>query len=47
MIHNVFNEDLLIRCKKPYFPGQHMEPPPPPDIINEEEEYKVEEIKKH
>ena len=47
MIHNVFNEDLLTRCKKPHFPGQHIEPLPLPDIINEKEEYKVEEIKKH
>ena len=47
MIHNVFNEDLLTRCKEPHFSEQHMKPAPPPDIINEEEEYKVEEIRKH
>ena len=47
MIHNMFNEDLLIQCKKPQFKGQHMEPAPPLDIINEEEEYEVEEIRKH
>jgi len=47
MIHNVFNEDLLTRCKKPHFKEQHMEPALPHTIINEEEEYKVEEIRKH
>ena len=47
MIHNMFNEDLLIQCRELYYQGQHMEPAPPPDIINEEEEYKVEEIRKH
>jgi len=47
MIHNVFNEDLLIRCRKPYFLGQHMELALLSDIINEEEEYEVEEIRKH
>ena len=47
MIHDVFNEDLLTWCKKPYHKGQHMEPAPPPDIINKEEEYEVEEIRKH
>jgi len=47
MIHNVFNEDLLTRCKKPHFTEQHMKPAPPPDIINEEKEYEVEEIRKH
>ena len=47
MIHNVFNEDLLIRCRKPYFTEQCIELASPPDIINKEEEYEVEEIKKH
>jgi len=47
MIHNVFNEDLLTRCREPYFPEQHMELAPLPDIINEEEEYEVEEIRKY
>jgi len=47
MIHNVFNEDLLTRCRKPHFPEQHMELAPLPDIINEEEEYEVEEIRKY
>ena len=44
-IHNVFNEDLLTRCKKVEFASQHMDPAPPPDIINEKEEYEVEEIR--
>jgi len=47
MIHNVFNEDLLTRYKKPHFPEQHMELALPPDIINKKEEYEVEEIRKH
>jgi len=46
-IHDVFNEDLLTRCKKAEFASQHKDPPPPPDIINEEEEYEVEEIRGH
>ena len=44
IIHNVFNEDLLTRCREPHYKGQHMEPAPPPTIINEEEEYKVEKV---
>ena len=47
MIHNVFNENLLTRCKELQFKGQHIEPALPPTIINEEEEYKVEEVWKH
>jgi len=47
MIYDVFNEDLLIRCRELHFPGQHMEPASLPDIINEKQEYKVEEIRKH
>jgi len=47
MIHNMFNKDLLTRCRKLHFKGQHMEPAPSPTIINEEEEYKVEEVRKH
>jgi len=47
MIHDVFNEDLLIQCKKPQYKGQHVELALLPDIINEEEEYKVEEIRKY
>jgi len=46
-IHNVFNEDLLTRCREPHYKGQHMELAPPPMIINEEEEYEVEEVQKH
>ena len=47
MIHNVFNKDLLTKCKEPQFKGQYMEPAPLPDIINEKKEYEVEEIRKH
>jgi len=47
MIHNMFNEDLLTKCRKPHFKGQYMEPAPPPIIINKEEKYKVEEVRKH
>jgi len=46
MIHNVFNEDLLTRCKEPQFKEQHMEPAPLPTIINKEG-YEVKEIQKH
>ena len=44
MIHNMFNKDLLTKCKKPYFSGQYMELAPLSTIINEEEEYEVEEV---
>jgi len=44
MIHNMFNENLLIRCKELQFKGQHMELAPLPMIINEEEKYKVKEV---
>jgi len=47
MIHNVFNEDLLTRCRESHYKGQHMELAPSPMIINEEEEYEVEEVWKH
>ena len=47
MIHNVFNEDLLIWCREPHFKGQHIDPAPLPEIINEEEEYKIEEIRNY
>jgi len=47
IIYNMFNEDLLTRCREPYFKGQHIEPVLLPTIINEEEEYEVEEIRKH
>ena len=47
MIHNVFNEDMLIRCVELKFKGQHNEPVPPPTIINEEVEYEVEEVRKY
>jgi len=47
MIHNMFNKDLLTRCKEPQFKGQHMELAPPSIIINKEEEYEVKEVQKH
>ena len=47
MIHNIFNEDLLTRCKEPQFKGQHMKLAPLSMIINKEEEYEVEEVRKH
>jgi len=43
----MFNEDLLTKCRKPHYQGQHMEPAPPPTIIDEEEKYKVKEVQKH
>jgi len=39
MINNVFNEDLLARCREPQFKGQHMEMALLPEIINKEEGY--------
>ena len=47
MIHNVFNEDLLILYKKPQFKGQYIELALLLDIVNKEKEYKVEETRKH
>jgi len=47
MIHNVFNEDLLTKCRKPYFKEQHMDLVPQHTIINEKKKYKVEEVRKH
>jgi len=47
MIHNMFNKDLLTRCREHQFKKQHMELVPLPDIVNEEEEYKVEEVRNH
>ena len=47
MIHDMFNEDLLTRCSKLHYQGQHMEQALQPTIINEEEEYKVKEVQKH
>jgi len=46
-IHDIFNEDLLICCKKAEFASQHKDPAPPPDIVNKEEEYEVEKIREH
>jgi len=45
MIHNMFNEDLLTKCKEPQFKGQHIELVPLPTIINEEEEYEVKDVR--
>ena len=47
MIYDVFNKNLLIKCREPHFLGQCMDLAPLPTIINEEEEYKVEEVQKH
>jgi len=47
IIHNMFNEDLLTKCKELQFKRQHMELAPPPTIINKEEEYEVKEVQKH
>ena len=47
MIHNVFNEDLLTRCRELQFKEQYIEPAPLLTIINEKKEYKVEEVWKH
>ena len=47
IIHDVFNEDLLTRCRELHYQRQHMKLVPPSTIINEEEEYKVEEVRNH
>jgi len=47
MIYNVFNEDLLTRCRESHFLKQHIELAPLLDIINEKEKYKVKEIRKY
>jgi len=47
IIYDVFNKDLLIRCKELQYKSQYVELAPLPDIINKEEEYEVKEIKKH
>ena len=47
MIHNVFNKDLLTKCKEPQFKSQHMEPTLLLDIVNKEKKYKVEEIRNY
>jgi len=48
-IHNIFNKDLLTRCRRPQFKGQHMEMALLPEIINKEEEYeyRITENKKY
>jgi len=47
IIHNVFNENLLIQYVELKFKGQHKDPTPSPTIINEKEEYEVKEVRKH
>jgi len=47
MIYNIFNEDLLTKCREPYFKGQYMESASPSMIINEEEKYKVKKVRKY
>jgi len=42
----MFNENLLIQCKKPHFRGQHIDLTLSPEIINDKEEYEV-EVKNH
>jgi len=44
MIYDVFNEDLLTRCREPHYQGQHMELASLLTIINDEEEYEVEKV---
>jgi len=44
-IHNIFNKNLLIQCRKPQFKGQHMDSVPSLNIINNKEEYKMEEVR--
>jgi len=44
MIYDMFNKDLLTKCREPHYQEQHMEPIFPSMIINEEEKYKVEEV---
>jgi len=47
MIHDIFHENLLTRCREPQFKGKHMKLAPLPTIINKEEEYEVKEVRKH
>ena len=47
MIHNMFNEKLLIQCRDPQFKGQYMEPISTLNIINEKEKYEVEKIRNY
>jgi len=43
----MFNEDLLTRCREPWFKEQHMELTLLLDIVNEKEEYEVEKVRNH
>ena len=47
MIHNVFNKDLLTKCKESQFKSQHMKPTLLLNIVNKEKKYKVEEIRNY
>ena len=47
IIHDMFNEDLLKKCREPYFSEQCIELALPPTIINEKKEYEVEKVWKH
>jgi len=47
MILDVFNKDLLTRCRELQFKEQHMGLALPSTIINEEVEYEVEEAQKY
>ena len=44
IIHNVFNKDLLTKCRELYFSEQHIKIASPPTIINKKEEYEVKEV---
>jgi len=44
-IHNIFDKNLLIQCRKPQFKGQHMDPAPSLNIINHKEECKMKEVR--
>jgi len=47
IIHNMFNKDLLTKCREPQFKEQHVEPAPPPDIVNKEDKDEVEEVRNY
>jgi len=44
MIRNVFNKDLLTKCREPHFKKQYIKLISSSTIINKEEKYKVEEV---
>ena len=47
IIHDVFNEDLLTKCREPHYQRQHINLVSLPMIINKPEKYEVEEVWKH